>query len=139
MTGTNGTNGTNGTGPTATRRGRQALFTAASETHETDVVRPAKPDDSALAGRRALFSSTEPVGLPPEQPARGGDGQAVPSRSSAVVHCRTCLAATPVSLPSLGVSLVPSLWLPTRPWPRLMRCPACHHMSWCRIEWPKLR
>lgn len=59
-------------------------------------------------------------------------------RGRAVVHCRTCRAATSVSIASLALSLVTSLWLPTRPWPRLMRCPACHHVAWCRIDWPSL-
>lgn len=107
-------------GPKRARPGRQALFTDAG-------APPAPATGNAGPGRRAVFSDTAAAG-----PA-GAD------RTTAVVHCRTCLAATKVSLASLGVALLPSLWVPTRPWPRLMRCPACHRTSWCRIDWPKLR
>lgn len=100
------------------RPGRRALFSDPSAP-PGDRLEPADVPE----GRRAVFSSTSPA--PP-----------APGRLSAVVHCRTCLAATPMSLLALGLSLVPSLWLPTRPWPRLMRCPACHRTSWCRIDWP---
>ncbi len=111
-----------GSGPEGARGGRRvgrrALFSDAQEgsavgTGATEVA----------AGRRALFSSTEPA-------------QQSPGPATAVVHCRTCLAATPMSLPALGLALIPSLWLPTRPWPRLMRCPACRRAAWCRIDWP---
>ncbi len=105
-------------GAARSRPGRQALFSDPSAPPPDRSERADLPE-----GRRALFSSTS---LAP-----------APGRLSAVVHCRTCLSATPMSLPALGLSLVPSLWLPTRPWPRLMRCPACHRISWCRIDWPK--
>ena len=127
-------NGTGRPGPTRPRpaRGRQALFSSSSPANGGPDE--AIPEPGAETGRRALFSSTEPI------PASGLSGPSGPSgRTTAVVHCRTCLAATPVSLVALGRSLIPSLWLPTRPWPRLMRCPACHRTSWCRIDWPSLR
>ena len=111
-----------GTGSADARRaGRRALFSDGPEGSAIDAG-----TTEVAAGRRALFSSTEPL-----QPSR--------APGTAVVHCRTCLAATPMSLPALGLALIPSLWLPTRPWPRLMRCPACHRVSWCRIDWPTLR
>lgn len=97
------------------RPGRRALFSDPSERAETGRV-------ELPEGRRALFSEA--------QPAKGRP------TGAAVVHCRTCLAATTMSLPAVARALIPSLWLPTRPWPRLMRCPACHRMSWCRIDWP---
>ena len=107
------------TTPKRSRPGRQALFTNAS-------AEPAAPA-TVGEGRRALFSEAPASAEPPR-----------PDRTSAVIHCRTCRAATKVSIASLGFSLLPSLWMPTRPYPRLIRCPACHHRSWCRIEWPKL-
>lgn len=114
--------GNGSVGSTRSRPGRRALFSefdaAAGDGQEARQI----PE-----GRRALFSE-----LPPEETPAA-------ARRGAVVHCRTCLAATPVSLAALGRSLVPSLWLPTRPWPRLMRCPSCHRLSWCRIDWPRLR
>ncbi len=103
------------------RTGRRALFSDAPEGSAVGTGASEIP-----AGRRALFSSTEPAAQSP------GPG-------TAVVHCRTCLAATPMSLPALGLALIPSLWLPTRTWPRLMRCPACRRVAWCRIDWPVLR
>ena len=125
-------NGTGKSVPKGTRptRGREALFSAPTESNRPPADQIVDPEKAT--GRRALFSSTEPM-------TSGSSDAAAPGRGHAVVHCRTCLAATPVSLPALGRSLVPSLWLPTRPWPRLMRCPACHRTSWCRIDWPSLR
>lgn len=89
--------------------------------------------DRSRPGRRALFSDEVVEAAGRRQTSPSPDGR------TAVVRCRTCLEATPVSLVSLGFALIPSLWLPTRPWPRLMRCPACHRVSWCRIDWPSLR
>lgn len=130
-----------------TRPGRRALFSgpydsglatgegaegAAPPGAGPDRPRPAAPE--ARTGRRAFFS--DPLG--PSGPVSAGD-EVHPGLTTAVVECRTCLARTPMSLAGLGLSLVPSLWIPTRPWPRLMRCPSCHRVAWCRIEWPRLR
>jgi hypothetical protein len=121
--------------PARSRPGRRALFSETAGDHggpdlgTADLGTGDPSGDArggAASGRRALFSSTEPVA-------------GTPRGRLAVVHCRTCLAATEVSLPALGLALVPSLWIPTRPWPRLMRCPACHRVAWCRIDWPSLR
>jgi hypothetical protein len=74
----------------------------------------------ARPGRRALFSE---------------ETLAEPGRKGPVVECRTCLETTQLGPAALAARLVPSLWLPGRPWPRLMRCPACKRVSWCRIRW----
>ncbi|HWE54958.1 MAG TPA: hypothetical protein VG435_05570 [Acidimicrobiales bacterium] len=117
---------TNGSGPNGSvraagsRPGRRALFSEFDSTGDADAPTGA-PTSGPAEGRRALFS----------EPA-----QVEPGHREAVVHCRTCLAATPLSLVGLARALVPSVWLPTRPWPRLMRCPACRRVSWCRIDWP---
>ena len=121
------------TGRGRSRPGRRALF---SDPEATGAPAPdADPVvvlDDLASGRRALFSPEAVVG---GAPTRGVS----PGWWSGVVHCRTCLQATALSLPELGFSLIPSLWLPTRPWPRLMRCPACRRVAWCRIDWPRLR
>lgn len=114
------------------RRGRRALFSD-PVVDRGPAPTAVPPDPAPLRGRRALFSATEPPSAPPS--ARS-DGRRRP-RLAAVVHCRTCLAATPLSLPALGLALVPSLWIPGRPWSRLMRCPACHRVSWCRVDRPR--
>lgn len=129
--------GPNGAGPRS-RPGRRALFSEASPG-------PPPPAETLRPGRHAVFSGppagssgVEPPGVGPEPPGVGNE-PAGGGRTAAVVHCRTCLSATRVGLPRLAAALVPSLWLPTRPWPRLMRCPACQRVSWCRIDWPQLR
>lgn len=104
-------------GSSGTRPGRRALFSDPSGETGIDAGRRDLPE-----GRRALFT-----------PAGAEQGERT---ATAVVHCRTCLASTPMSLPAVTLALIPSLWLPTRPWPRLMRCPACHRVAWCRIDWP---
>ena len=116
--------------PKRTRPGRQALFSNGSA---PEMSTP------AAEGKRALFSDPSPVAAHAPTPGRRTGPEPVPDRTNAVIHCRTCLAATRVSIASLGISLLPSVWMPTRPYPRLLKCPACHHRSWCRIEWPRLR
>lgn len=101
-----------GGGEPPDRTGRRAFFSQ---------DQPAPAVDAAAEGRRALFSPARP---------------APPQRGQFIVECRTCLARTPVPLVSLPAQLIPSLWLPMRPWPRLMRCPACKRMSWCRLRFP---
>jgi hypothetical protein len=71
----------------------------------------------ADAGRRAVFSA------PPRQ------------RGSVIIECEACEACTPVPFVEVPLMLVPSLWIPMRKYSRLMRCPACHEASWCRIHW----
>jgi hypothetical protein len=108
--------------------GRRALFSDPSAPPGFDPGEPAAGPPPST-GRRALFSPPGPPDPGPDEPV---------GRLEAVVHCRTCLTATPMSIPAVAWGLVPSLWLPTRPWPRLMRCPACRRVSWCRIDWPRL-
>lgn len=79
-------------------------------------------------GRRALFSGT-PVG--PKSAAAAG-----PQLTRVRVECGSCGESTAVSLTSLAVQLVPSVWVPFRRRSRYMRCPRCKHMAWCRLGWP---
>jgi hypothetical protein len=91
---------------------------------------------NAADGRRALFSVVTPE-------ARGGTSsgegrQALFSaprreRGTLVVECDACQARTPVSVLRLGRWLWPSLCVPFRRFPQLMRCPACRRLTWCRL------
>ena len=135
MSGANGTGGADGSDapgrPRRERAGRRALFSDPTEGAVPEAAGGAEAP--GRSGRRAFFSDpvvTEGSGRPPGP----GGRSLVPGGGSLVVVCRTCRARTPMSLVELGLALVPSLWLPTRPWPRLMRCPSCHHVSWCRLE-----
>ena len=150
MTGSNGTP----SGP-GSRPGRRALFSGpydpglatgegedpadapeAGRTGSRPVAPPHPPSEQPPAGRRAFFSDTSRAA---PALAAGGEEDIHAGLTTVVVECRTCRTRTPMSLFGLGLSLVPSLWLPTRPWPRLMRCPSCDRVAWCRIEWPHLR
>lgn len=126
--------------PPGRRAGRRALFSdpdgPASGAERSGSAAAEPGGGVGGTGRRAFFSDAG-SGRPPDAPAHvvrpdgtdPGDGL-----GALLVVCRTCLARTPVSVVSLGVALLPSLWLPTRRWSRLMRCPACHRVSWCRVE-----
>ncbi|HET9076680.1 MAG TPA: hypothetical protein VFN68_07095 [Acidimicrobiales bacterium] len=140
--------------PPGSRPGRRALFSgpydpglASGDGEGRGAADPAPPIPGGpaagepAAGRRAVFSDTG-------RPGRPTAGRAAPvgppadihaGPTTAVVECRTCLNRTPMSLVGLGLSLVPSLWIPARRWSRLMRCPACQKVAWCRVEWPRLR
>ena len=89
--------------------GRQALFGP-----PTGAAAP------SANGRHALFSA----------PPRG--------RGQVVVECGRCHGRTPQSLVQLVGRLVPSLWLPGLAFSRLMRCPACDTVAWCRVHWRTL-
>lgn len=88
-------------------------------------------------GRAALF-------LPPQGKTTGrprGEGRdalfSAPQRrkGSVLVDCSSCQVRTAVALTSLGVRLLPSVWIPGRSHSRLMRCPACKRHTWCRVNW----
>ncbi len=71
-------------------------------------------------GRRALFSTAE-------QPATIG---------TVTIACSSCEERTVVSLLRAARLSVPSLHLPglrPAPW-SLMRCPACHHLTWVSLS-----
>lgn len=93
--------------------GRQALFTT-PPTAARDQLVPGNRKD----GREALFSSGS------RQPG------------TVVVECSQCSSRTRQSLVDLGVRLLSiSVWLPVRRHSHWMRCPACHHHTWCAIDW----
>lgn len=93
-------------------------------------------------GRRdALFG---PVPPPMDRQPLQGEGKqalfsAAPRRKgTVVVECSECDARTPMPLAALGIQLVPSIWMPWRPFSRLMRCPACSQLTYCKVHWRSL-
>jgi hypothetical protein len=92
--------------------GRDALFLPP----QTEPDRAARPRPTST-GRAALFSAP---------PRRRGD---------AVVECASCGAHTPVPKVELARTLLPSVFVPFRRHPHLMRCPACRRAAWCRVDW----
>jgi hypothetical protein len=106
------------------RGGRRAFFSAATDGDpELSTANGHIQERVGARGRRAFFSAAD--GTKPPEPVWHG----------VIVECRTCLVRAPVSVSALVMSLIPSVWLPTRPWPRLMRCPHCGRRSWCRVRW----
>ncbi len=81
---------------------------------------PMESGTPANDGRRALFSA----------PRR--------TKGTVVVECSRCQARTPLPLARLVGRLVPSLWWPGRPYSRLLRCPGCGSIAWCRVHWRTL-
>lgn len=111
------------------REGRRAFFSAP----DGEAPAGSTAATEGREGRMALFSGPRlERGARDAAPA----GTERPHRRATVeVECRTCLARTRVGLGELVSSLVPSIWLPGRSWPRLMVCPSCHRLSWCRLHW----
>jgi len=97
--------------PTPGVEGKRALFSGAA-----GRVAGSSPDNDQ-AGRHAVFSA----------PAR------VPG--AVIVECERCEGRTPVPLGEMPRKLLVSLWMPLRRHSRLMRCPACGQLSWCRVDW----
>ena len=91
--------------------GRTAFFSAGEVPHEAPT---------ASNGRRALFSAP---------PRRAG---------TIVVECTRCDARTPVPVLMLGTRLLLSLWIPFKPHPRFLMCPACNHPAWTTVHWRTL-
>jgi hypothetical protein len=73
-----------------------------------------------MHGKRALYSGERP----PD-----------PRTNGVTVHCSRCAQATIVGAKRALLLLAPSLHLPLiRPrHPSLLRCPACHRISWVRL------
>lgn len=69
-------------------------------------------------GKQVLFSRSQPSNA-------GGPVS---------VRCSRCRSATSVSPIRAVRLLVPSLHLPLRAYPSLLRCPACRQVSWCRLS-----
>lgn len=69
-------------------------------------------------GKQALFSRSE---------RSSGAGRVS-------VRCSRCRAATSVGPIRAVRLLVPSLYVPLRAYPSLLRCPACQRISWCRLS-----
>lgn len=94
-------------------QGKHALFTTPPAAARDHLV-----PGNRREGREALFSS--------------GPRQA----GTVVIECSACGSRTRQSLVDLGVRLLSiSVWLPVRRHSHWMRCPACHHHTWCAIDW----
>ncbi len=132
--------------------GRRSLFSAPDE-HAS--ASSAAPDDGAPGPRPVRRPTREDIRPVSRATAEGagtregaGAGQVSGHRAlfsaprvsgrSVVVTCRTCRARTPLSFADAIRRLVPSVWLPLRPWSRWMRCPSCGTFSWCRVQWSHL-
>ena len=100
--------------------GRRALFSRAPPGGADEAAPGAEP------GRRAWFSS--PAG---RQSAPGG----VAVDRHVGVECGACGVRTRLGFLNLTRHLIPSLWIPTRRFSRLMRCPNCRRLAWCRLDW----
>lgn len=94
--------------------GRDGLYLPPQSAPEARPPRTAR-------GREALFSAP---------PRRRGD---------ALVECSSCGARTPVAIVDVPRKLLPSVFVPFRRHPHLMRCPACASVTWCRLDWRAAR
>jgi hypothetical protein len=94
--------------------GKRALFEAPVSVDRRALLNPG----TTPVGKEALYSTGPP---------RPG---------TVVVECGECRARSRVSLPDLGMRMLTgSLFLPGRPRPHWLKCPACGHRNWCRIGW----
>lgn len=94
-------------------QGRRALFeTPVSAARDTIRSGP------AADGKEALYSTG------PRQPG------------TVVVTCSGCEARSRVNLTDLGLRwLTGTVWIPGRRNGHWMKCPSCHHRTWCSIDW----
>lgn len=77
-------------------------------------------------GKRSLF------GPAPNQPK--GRGPSNPE-GPLTIECSRCGAATRVGIGDALRRLIRfSLWVPGRPYPRRLTCPACSRRSWVRLR-----
>jgi hypothetical protein len=83
-------------------------------------------------GRRALFSAS--AGERGQESADSPVAEAA-RRGGIVIECGACRARTPIGVMGLARQLIPSVWVPTRRLSRLMRCPSCRRLTWCRVDW----
>jgi hypothetical protein len=110
------------------------------------VSTPQRPEGRRIdpQGKQALFDA--PVQAPPEQlsPSRGPRPEGKNALYSTgprqvgtvVVECGTCQARSRTRLLDVGLRMLPfTAWLPARRHAHFLRCPACGHMTWCRIGW----
>jgi len=118
----------------ASTEGKRALFSVPEPGEAPETPGPSRRPERTDR-RRSLEPSepTEPPSGPGARSAGAGSGGVRAGR--ALVECRTCLERTNISLASLAVKLIPSVWVPTRPWSHLMLCPSCGRLSWCRVKW----
>jgi len=93
-------------------------------------------------GKNALFTTPVTAAADQLQAGERKEGRSAlfsvgaKRTGTVVVTCESCEVRSRVSLFDLGVRFVSvSAWLPGRRHPHWMRCPACHHHTWCQIGW----
>jgi hypothetical protein len=97
--------------------------------------------DGRRSPREALFGPVPPPmdHQPPAAEGRQALFSAAPRRKGTVlVECSSCDARSPIPIAALGIRMIPSVWIPGRSFSRLMRCPACESMTWCKVHWRTL-
>lgn len=96
---------------TADPDGRRALFDPSPGTDAERAIRPTVP--VGQAGKSSLFSAGE---------RRPG---------TVVMHCQQCGGSTRVGVAEFALRHFPFwLWIPGKPYSRLLRCPACERLTW---------
>lgn len=93
-------------------------------------------------GRRALFETPVSVARDTIRSGLSSEGKDAlystgPRRAgTVVVECSGCQARTRVNLTDLGLRwLTGTMWIPGRRDGHWMKCPSCHHRTWCSIAW----
>lgn len=83
----------------------------------TEATHPGRAD---AEGRRALFSTDEPV----------------PAAGSVSITCSRCRATSVLGPLSAIKAAIPSIHLPLvkRANPSFLRCPACHRFTWVKLS-----
>lgn len=85
-------------------------------------------------GKRALFTSRVDEDLQADGKAALFSGRDTPP-GKVSVECSRCGATTHLNTGDALLRVLSfSLWLPGRSYSRRLRCPACHHRAWVRLE-----
>lgn len=96
--------------------GKRALFDPAADDDAAKLIKPTVR--MGEQGKASLFTAGE---------RRPG---------TVVLTCSSCRARSRVSLLELGLAHLPFwLWIPGRPYSRLLRCPACEQRTWVAVNW----
>lgn len=133
--------------------GRRALFSDGEQGGRGKRSRIEEEGAPPAPGRHAFFSP----GATPEQHrlSRQGNGadrtsrgrltsipgdreseeEMTPPGGAVVVECKTCRQKSVMTITEVARALIVSLWIPLGRFNRLMRCPACRQIGWCRVDW----
>ena len=96
-------------------QGKRALFDPSAGDNAARVIRPTVR--SGQAGKQSLFEAAE------RQPL------------TVVMHCSQCGAKSRVSVVEYARRHFPFwLWIPGKPFSRLLRCTACERLTWQAVS-----